>query len=178
MKQLVIALYMLMLVTILMVFPLLLQNCVWPDKPNDIPDTQYRPVFMSRADLETSVKMEAARVMNESGKIYLYGDVLLINEPLKGVHMYNNTDPRNPVNIGFIAVPGSHDMALKYNTLYVDNTVDLVAITFVPNTTNIQNITRLRNKFREPTPPDLNIIPEIFNKPSQRGDSIIINWIK
>ena len=37
------------------------------------------------------------------------------------VHMYDNSDPSNPVNIGYIAIPGNVDIAIKDGHMYADN---------------------------------------------------------
>ena len=42
--------------------------------------------------------------------------------------MINNVDPANPIKLAFIEVPGCIDIAMKGNTLYVDNAIDLVAL--------------------------------------------------
>lgn len=64
--------------------------------------------------------------LETSGKIYVYGDYLLINEPMKGIHIYNNSDPVQPKAISFLKIPGNVDMAVNANILYVDSYVDLL----------------------------------------------------
>ncbi|MEO6131042.1 MAG: hypothetical protein ABIQ02_04290, partial [Saprospiraceae bacterium] len=62
------------------------------------------------------------------GKIFYYKGYLLINEMHKGIHVIDNANPSSPVNIGFIDVPGSLDMAVHNDVLYVDSYLDLVGI--------------------------------------------------
>jgi len=89
---------------------------------------EWEPIFMTRADLEQSVKyINENRPLKNPGKIYCKGDYIYVNELFKGVHVINNSNPKKPVNEGFILVPGCVDMAVKENILYVDNAVDLVA---------------------------------------------------
>lgn len=69
-----------------------------------------------------------ARALRNPGKIYSYGQYLLINEIEEGVHLIDNTDPARPVNLSFIQITGNRDMAVKNHILYADNAVDLLAI--------------------------------------------------
>ncbi len=92
--------------------------------------TLYTPVYKMPEELRNGVGMEAPRLLSEPGKIYVYGNLLLINEIEKGIHLINNTDPTQPVNIGFLAIPGNRDMAMRNNTLYADNYMDLLAFDF------------------------------------------------
>lgn len=104
------------------------------------------PIFMKRTDLEKSVKWESKREMKRPGKIYIKGDYIYVNELYKGVHVINNTNPSNPVIEGFITAPGCIDMAIKNQTLYIDNAVDLVAFDLVSKT----ETGREKNIFPEP----------------------------
>lgn len=89
---------------------------------------EYIPVYMSRVELEKSVKYaDEARKIQDPGKIYLHGDRIFINEKYRGVHIIDNSDPSNPRQEAFIIVPGCRDMAVKENIIYLDNAVDMVA---------------------------------------------------
>ncbi len=111
----------------------------------------YTPIFMSRESLERSVVYKSeGREMKQIGKIYYRTPYIYVNERYKGVHVINNTDSANPVNEGFIFVPGCIDMAVKGNILYLDNAVDLVSFDLDTKTVN----KRIRNVFPEPIPPE------------------------
>jgi hypothetical protein len=86
------------------------------------------PVYMSYTDLRSAVKMTTSRELNNPGKIYFKDQYIFINEKMKGVHVFDVTDPRNPQNKGFIEIPGNIDIAIKDNILYADSYVDLVSI--------------------------------------------------
>ncbi len=139
--------------------------------------TEYKPVLMKREKLEASIKYEAAQVLKEPGKIYFKDQYILINERYHGVHVINNQDPANPVNVGFIKVPGCVDMAMKYNTLYVDNAVDLVAID-VSALPTIEVKDREREVFPELTPPDWSDVPYNFQAHNRPENTVIIRWEK
>ncbi|HET6512386.1 MAG TPA: hypothetical protein VFH43_09345 [Candidatus Kapabacteria bacterium] len=86
------------------------------------------PKLMAKEDLATSIKSGEPRDLVKPGKIYTKDDLLFINEKYEGVHVINNADPATPVKLAFIEVPGCIDIAMKGNTLYVDNAIDLVAL--------------------------------------------------
>ena len=90
--------------------------------------TANAPVYMSYTDLRSAVKMTSAREMNNPGKIYFKDNFIFINEKMKGVHVYDVSDPKNPQNKGFIEIPGNVDIAIKDNILYADSYIDLVSI--------------------------------------------------
>ncbi|MDO8927889.1 MAG: hypothetical protein Q7W54_02760 [Bacteroidota bacterium] len=86
------------------------------------------PVYLSYENLRSAVKMTTAREMNNPGKIYFKDQYIFINERMKGVHVYDVSNPANPQNKGFIEIPGNVDIAIKGNILYADSYIDLVSI--------------------------------------------------
>lgn len=134
-------------------------------------ESAYDPILMSRKQLETSVVKKEAQPIIKPGKLYRYGQYILINEQFAGVHLINNQDPRSPQNIGFIQVPGSVDFAVKNNIMYVDNAVDLVSIDLT-NLNAVQITKRIKDAFPKLLPPD-NIITEIKDIPA---DAVIVGW--
>jgi hypothetical protein len=66
--------------------------------------------------------------LDTPGKIYIKDNYLFINEVNKGIHIHDNSDPAQPVNLGFISIPGNKDLAIKDDILYADSYTDLVAI--------------------------------------------------
>lgn len=85
------------------------------------------PVFMSKTAFRSSVKVKTqAEDIQKLGKICFYDGYLYISEPEKGIHIIDNRNPSNPLNIGFIEVLGNADLAIRNNMLYADSYVDLV----------------------------------------------------
>lgn len=105
----------------------------------------YQPVYA--ADVDMTIGMEAARVPGTTGKIFLQGNTLLLNEVGEGIHIIDNSDPNNPVNTGFLVVKGSSDMSVKDNLLYVNQFTDIVALDF-SDPENIQEVGREQEAFR------------------------------
>ena len=134
-------------------------------------DWKYTPVFMARSDLEQSVSFQpGARAIENPGKIYYKAPYIYINERYKGVHVINNSDPRNPVNESFIAAPGCIDMAIKGTILYIDNAIDFVAF----DLSSKQVSKRIKDVFPEPLSPD----NEYFRYRGDREDLVLVGWKK
>lgn len=74
------------------------------------------------------VEFLPARALSKPGKIYKMGNMLLISESLKGVHVVDNSNPQMPVNKQFISIPGNVDIAMRNNVLFADSYTDVLAI--------------------------------------------------
>ncbi len=139
--------------------------------------TIYEPVYMTREELQTAIKAEEPVPLVDPGKIYLYGKYLFINERGKGIHVFNNANPKSPQAVAFINIPGNVDLAIKDNILYADNAVDLVALD-ITDPVRAKVVKQIENVFpnaqRYPGPwRPANVMPEL--NPA-RG--IIVDWIK
>lgn len=95
-------------------------------------------------------EMEVASVgpvsLSVAGKIYVYDNYLLINEPGNGVHVVDNSNPSRPRFVSFIKVPGNVDMAVNNNVLYADSYIDLLVFD-ISNPLKIHLIKRLEDVF-------------------------------
>lgn len=74
----------------------------------------------------TTFALEAPRNLVRPGKIYIYQDILFVNEFMQGVHFFDNSSPANPVNLGFLPVLANVDISARNQKLYVDNYLDLL----------------------------------------------------
>ncbi len=105
------------------------------------------PVYLEMSDIRArTIEIEPAQPLDNPGKIYIYGDYLLINEPTKGIHILDNTNPANPINKNFIPIEGNVDLAVNNNILYADNYVDLLAFD-ISNLSNIRLVKRVEDVF-------------------------------
>ena len=163
------------LISVLLLMIIFLTACPFSD-PNftENSETEYKPLLMKRDVLENSVTYTEKREITNPGKIYVKGKYLYIVEKYEGIHIINNTDPANPVNKGFITVPGCIDIAMKGKILYADNAVDLVSIEINEDATKAELKHRNKNVFPEPLPPDAGWLPS-FERPE---NTIIIGWEK
>lgn len=101
--------------------------------------TLSQPVYLSYADLRSAVKMSEPRDLNSVSRIYLYNDLLFVNEKNQGIHIIDNSDASNPVRTGFIEIPGNTEISIRDNNLYADSYIDLVTI----DLSDMQNITEI-----------------------------------
>ncbi|GAA0879656.1 hypothetical protein GCM10009119_26250 [Algoriphagus jejuensis] len=105
------------------------------------------PVYLEMSDIRArTISVEPAQELDNPGKIYIYGNYLLINEPTEGIHILDNTNPSNPINKSFIPIEGNVDLAVNSNILYADNYVDLLAFD-ISDINNIRLVNRVEDVF-------------------------------
>lgn len=105
------------------------------------------PFNVSLEDLRKSVKSIPVTDLTSTGKIYVKGNYLFINELRKGIHIIDNTNTSSPVQVAFIQVPGNSDMAVYGNILYADSYLDFVAID-ISNPTAVKEVGRVQGAFK------------------------------
>lgn len=135
--------------------------------------TANSPVYMSYEDLRAAVKITSARELENPGKIYFKDGYIFVNEELKGIHVIDNRNPRNPQNMGFIEIPGNVDIAIKNNILFADSYIDLVAID-ISNVTNPKEVHRVEKVFPYTTPPPENEDYRMAKVDEEKG--VVIAW--
>lgn len=113
---------------------------------SEISYTYLEPVYTSLEDVRSSVTVLPAEPLRTHGKIFYKDNYLFINEPNKGIHVINNSDPSNPINESFINVPGSFDLVIKDNYLYTDSYIDLVIID-ISDINNAIEVSRQKDVF-------------------------------
>ena len=138
---------------------------------------EYSPVFMERTAMENAVKIEAAQPLRATGKIYIYGQYILVNEKYKGIHVIDNSNPASPQNIAFLHIDGCIDMAMKNNILYADNAIDLIALKTNDNFASVQVTERIKNIFPETGSPDGYWMPYAVGQ-FRPKNGIIVAWKK
>lgn len=105
------------------------------------------PVFLQMNDIRSQeITIMPGKALEDPGKIYIYGNYLLINEPQKGIHVLDNTNPSVPTPINFIPIVGNVDMAVNSNMLYADNYADLLVFD-ISEIRNIKMKTRVEDVF-------------------------------
>lgn len=134
------------------------------------PISSYNPVIVKRQVLETSTIFQEPQTIINSGKIYVKDNFLFINEKNQGFHIFNNSNPENPENIGFLKVLGSTDLAIKNDIIYVNNATDLIAIQTNMESNTIEITKRIPNTF-----PQM-FSPEGFQYMNLEEDDIIVDW--
>lgn len=155
---------------------LVLQSCIYWGVDDDVilPPTQqqynYQAVTMLRSDFENSTELLESKPITNTGKIYVKDNYLFINEPNKGFHVFDNSNPENPVNLVFLKVLGSTDLSIKGEMLYINNSTDLIAVKPNFSESTIEITKRVQNAFPELASPD-------FSYHNTPENEVIINWI-
>jgi len=90
--------------------------------------TANSPVYMSYDNLRQAIRQTGPSDLVNPGKIYFKDQYIFIVEEMKGIHIFDNSNPSGPVNLTYIEVPGNADIAIKGDVLYADSYIDMVAI--------------------------------------------------
>ncbi|MFO7829339.1 MAG: hypothetical protein R6V23_11995 [Bacteroidales bacterium] len=138
--------------------------------------SDYYPILMERSELEKSVFLRENQDIVTPGKIYYKDHIVYLNEKFKGIHVIDISNPASPEKIAFINIPGCIDIAIKNNSLFADNAIDLVSIDLSGGVQALKVSKRVKNVFPESTPPDLDYIPAAFNHSNRPDNTIIVAW--
>ncbi len=87
----------------------------------------YKPVYVNQAEAR-NITFESPVSLGNPGKIYYKGGILFVVEWFRGVHVFDDTDPSNPMPLKFIKISGVTDMAISGSNMYVNNLEDLVTL--------------------------------------------------
>lgn len=136
------------LVPVLAVMALSFSGCLKDTCHEKRTYTIYEPVYRSVESIRSEAGIQAPRELRRPGKIYSYGNWLLINEIREGIHLINNSDPASPANVAFLAIPGNGDMAIYDDRLYADSYMDLVVFD-ITQMSQPQLVHRIEDQFRQ-----------------------------
>ena len=145
--------------------------CVKDRCKQEVSYTYYQPVYKTKSEVRANIKSNSPTQMETTGKIYIRGNYIFLNEVDKGIHVINNSNPSMPENVAFIDIPGNMDMAVKGNILYADLYTDLVALDIAdPMNVKVKKIIE-------------GVFPHRywgggFAGPAVTSDQIVTEWIK
>jgi hypothetical protein len=141
-------------------------------------DTTYReytgnsPVYLSYTDLRSAVTTRQNVDLKNPGKIYYKDNYIFIVEEMKGIHVYDNTEPSSPVHKTFVDVPGVVDISVSGSVLYADSYVDLVILD-VQDIDNIREVGRVNDALPYTIPATGNEFPT-GNVDTKKG--VVTGW--
>jgi len=133
-------------------------------------ESAYKAITVDRETFEKSTIITNAQQNETSGRIYIKDNYLIINEPNKGFHVYNNSNPETPINIAFLKVLGSTNVSIKNNVVYANNATDLIALKINAEFNTVEVTKRVKNVFPEKISPD----GFIHNT---KDDEVVVDWI-
>jgi hypothetical protein len=132
----------------------------------------YAPVYLSYKDLRSSVAEVQNVDLKNPGKIYFKDNYIFIVEELKGIHVFDDTNPSSPVKKGFVRLPGVVDISVSGNTMYADSYVDLVVLD-VADVDNIKEVGRVTDILPYTVPAHKSDYPTT-NIDKEKG--VVIDW--
>jgi hypothetical protein len=119
------------------------------------------PVYLSYSDLRASVIQEQNVPLKNPGKIYFKDDYIFIVEELKGIHVFDNSNPSSPVKKVFVKLPGVVDISISGYIMYADSYIDLVVLD-VEDINNIHEVGRVKEILPYTVPPVDNDFPMAY----------------
>lgn len=143
-----------------------------PISPNEVEG--YKPIYISK-EQGSIINQLSPRPLENPGKIYVYGSFLFVGEKGKGVHIFNNANPFNPIPMAFLEILGNHDIAIKNNYLFADNAGDLVVLD-IANPNQIRLVSRQKDVLPNSS---FQLPPEkgFFECPDNRK-GVVVGWEK
>ena len=159
---------------VVIIFCLALSSCIFDNwGETGVVDpiwSRFEPITLTREAFENSIEIQEKIPVTESSKIYIINDYIFVNDKRTGFHIFDNTDQANPIKKKFLKIPGATDIAIRINTLYINQATDLVVLSLDYNTFQVEVKKRLKNVFPELQSPD----GDYFYS----EDKVVVNWIK
>jgi len=139
--------------------------------------TNQVPVLMARSEFEQAIKTLPPKPLSQTTRIYLMPEEhkLFVVELYRGVHVIDNSDPKDPKVLYFINIPGCMDMSIKDEVLYARSAEDLVAID-ISNLSDVVEIQRVRETFPELYNMEGYYFPSRFSKENRPDNTVIVAW--
>ncbi len=112
---------------IFLLFGLLLGLTSCDPEIDDFEVLGLQPIYFDADDV-SGIRSSEPREFENLGNIVLVGNYLFIGERYEGIHVLDNSNPSNPVNILFWEIPGNNEFTIDGTTLYADNSIHLLVI--------------------------------------------------
>lgn len=109
--------------------------------------TKATAIYADLNDFRIDNLNESPKQLESANKIYLSNDLILISERMKGIHVYDNSDPKNPIAINFLNIPGNNEMFVEDNIIYADSYYDMLKID-ISSPLQATVVSRLENAIR------------------------------
>ena len=109
---------------------------------------RFDPVYRSLEQLETPLSVQASRDIRSPGIVYVYKNLILVNEFRDGIHIIDNTDPQNPVLKAFIDMEGNEHFAVSHDQIQANKFNALVTID-ISDPSNPVEKNRVYNAFNQ-----------------------------
>ena len=126
----------------------------------------YRPVYQVADEVKANIKSSTPQSIKSTGKLAVRDNFIYLSELNKGVHIIDFSNPSAPANIGFVAIPGCVDLAVRDHYLYADCYTSLVVVDITdPRNTKL-------TKFLD------NVFPDRYAGLASGSGKILVDWEK
>jgi hypothetical protein len=132
----------------------------------------YAPKYMSYTDLRSGIVLEQNVDLKNPGKIYFKDNYIFIVEELKGIHVFDNSNPSSPVKKVFVNLPGVVDISVSGSFMYADSYIDLVVLD-VQNIDNIREVGRIKDILPYTVPVPKTDYPQAY---VDKEKGVVIDW--
>ena len=132
--------------------------------------SRYDAVVLTTTEFENSIAVQNQKAVTEASKIYIINNYIFINDKRTGFHIFDNSNPSNPIKKKFLKAPGATDIAIRNNILYINQATDLVVLNF-----NFNNLTAVVSKRVK------NVFPELLapnGEAFSENGKVVVNWIE
>lgn len=106
--------------------------------------TRGDAIYGDLSSIRQTPLTSSAREVADAGKIFISNDLLLIGEETEGIHVFDNTDPENPVAQLFINIPGNREFYVDGDFIYAESLYDMLKID-ISNPQQPQLVSRIEN---------------------------------
>ncbi len=124
---------------------LIIFSCRIDEPTEDFTVEGLRPVYIME-ELSDSIISLPPQPINQLGKIFYKDNLIYVGERGQGVHIIDNSNPEDPVRMGFIQIPGNKDVTIKGNLMYADNYADLLTID-ISDMSDVKEIHRVQGVY-------------------------------
>jgi hypothetical protein len=106
----------------------------------------FEPVYALKSTVLANINGDPGTPMSQAGQIYVKGSYIYLNDPDKGIHIIDNSDPAHPVQTAFLNIPGNLNIGIRNNILYADMYADVLSID-ISNVHQVKILGMLRSFF-------------------------------
>jgi hypothetical protein len=106
----------------------------------------YEPVYALKSTVLAGINGDPGTPLSQTGQIYVKGSYIYLNDPEKGIHIIDNSDPAHPVQTAFLNIPGNLNIGIRNNILYADMYADVLSID-ISNVHQVKILGMLRSFF-------------------------------
>jgi len=131
---------------LMLAFIPLIQSCNKDKGTIEVTYNKATALYTNLDDLRSAPIHGTSRSIDNPGKIFIDNSLLLIGEELEGIHVFDNSNPSNPVNSGFITIPYAKEFYVENNILYVESHYDFMKIDISTPTAPVL-LSRVENAF-------------------------------